>query len=191
VQRSKISEQPNLHKTWQVLLFKGKARTGLMWQKKAYVVRSVRQLQVLESPSLHTAYGVRLMKIRKEFVQNLFKKWRNEGGCSYCFDCLRRSKRWKILAPKRLSVLHPHARDKAQHIKFEEKIFKLRLDSKSSFQVELRQLQADFSISTNALFPVSMLWYDTLTWPVQQQSYETPELVQCWCIVSSKSKKIR
>lgn len=134
------------------------------------------------------------MKIRKEFVQNLFKKWRNEAGRSYCFDYLRRSKRWKILAPKRLSMLHPHARDKAQHIKFEEKILKLRLDSKSSFQVQLlslRQLQADFSISTKALFPVSMLCYGTLTWPVQQQSYETPELVQCWCIVSSKSKKIR
>jgi len=134
------------------------------------------------------------MKIRNEFVQNLFKKWRNEAGRSYCFDCLRRSKWWQILAPKRLSMLHPHGRDKAQHIKFEEKILKLRLDSKSSFQVQLlslRQLQADFSISTKALFPVSMLWYGTLTWPVQQQSYETPELVQCWCIVSSKSKKIR
>lgn len=71
---------------------------------------------------------------------------------------------------------------------------KLCLDSKSSFQVQLlslRQLQADFSISTKALFPVFMLWYGTLTWPVLQQSYETPELVQCWCIVSSKSKKIR
>jgi hypothetical protein len=98
------------------------------------------------------------MKIRNEFVQNLFKKWRNEAGRSYCFDCLRRSKWWEILAPKRLSMLHPHGRDKAQHIKFEEKILKLRLDSKSSFQVQLlslRQLQADFSISTKALFPVS------------------------------------
>jgi hypothetical protein len=59
-----------------------------------------------------------------------------------------------------------HARDKAQNIKFEEKILKLRLDSKSSFQVQLlslRQLQADFSISTKALFPVSMLCYGTLT----------------------------
>ncbi len=68
-------------------------------------------------------------------MQNLFQKRRNEAGRSYWFDRLRRSKRGKILAPKRLSVLHPHARDKAQHIKFEEKILKLRLESKSSFQV--------------------------------------------------------
>jgi hypothetical protein len=56
------------------LALQRKSKDGIDVAKVGICSSNVRELQVLESLSLHTAYGVRLMKIRKEFVQNLFKK---------------------------------------------------------------------------------------------------------------------